>query len=82
MLNTGKKNCALRDKKINILILVLSENKILKETKKPNPPFKLNGWSLRMKNNKSFILISFCQTLHKKPVFTDWFFVLDLQVIV
>ena len=70
MLNTGKKNCALRDKKINILILVLSENKILKETKNHNPPFKLNGWSLRMKNNKSFILISFCQTV--KTGFLCW----------
>ena len=27
MLNSGKKNCALRDKKINILTLVLSETK-------------------------------------------------------
>ena len=33
MLNTGKKIHALRDKKINILILVLSEKKILNETK-------------------------------------------------
>jgi hypothetical protein len=32
MLNSGKKNCALRDKKINILTLVLSEKKILNET--------------------------------------------------
>ena len=32
MLNSGKKNCALRDKKINILTLVLSEEKILNET--------------------------------------------------
>ena len=39
MLNSGKKNCALRDKKkINILTLVLSENKILNETKNHNPP--------------------------------------------
>ena len=49
MLNSGKKNCALRDKKINILTLVLSEKKILNETKNHNPPpFKLNGWSLRV----------------------------------
>ena len=38
-------------KKINILTLVLSENKILNETKNhnpppPPPPFKLNGRSL------------------------------------
>ena len=47
MLNTGKKIRALRDKKNNILILVLSEKKILKETKNHNPPpFKLNGRSL------------------------------------
>ena len=49
MLNSGKKNCALRDKKINILTLVLSEKKILNETKNHNPPpFKLNGRSLRV----------------------------------
>jgi hypothetical protein len=35
------------DKKINILILVLSEKKILNETKNHNPlPCKLNGRSL------------------------------------
>ena len=33
MLNSGKKNWALRDKKINILTLVLSEKQILNETK-------------------------------------------------
>jgi hypothetical protein len=46
MLNSGKK---FRDKKINILILVLSEKKIRNETKNhnpPHPPFKLNGRSL------------------------------------
>ena len=47
MLNTGKNFRTLRDKKINILILVLYEKKILNETKNHNPPFKLNGWSLR-----------------------------------
>ena len=46
MLNFGKKIRALRDKKINILTLVLSENKFLNETKNHNPPFKLNGRSL------------------------------------
>ena len=48
MLNSGKKICALT-KKINIITLVLSENKILNETKNHNPPppsFKLNGQSL------------------------------------
>jgi hypothetical protein len=38
MLNSGKKICALHDKKINILTLVLSEKKILNETKNHNPP--------------------------------------------
>ena len=49
MLNSGKKNCALRDKKINILTLVLSEKKILNETINHNPPpFKLSGRSLML----------------------------------
>ena len=50
MLNYGKRICALRDKKKNILTLVLSEKKILNETKNhnPPPPFKLNGQSLRI----------------------------------
>ena len=38
MLNSGKKFHTLRDKKINILTLVLSEKKILNETKNHNPP--------------------------------------------
>ena len=48
MLYSGKKFRALRDKNINILILVLSEKKILNETKNHSapPPFKLNGRSL------------------------------------
>ena len=47
MLYSGKKFRALRNKK-NILTLVLSEKKILHETKdhNPLPPFKLNGRSL------------------------------------
>jgi hypothetical protein len=47
MLNSGKKIRALLDKKINIITLVLSENVFLNETKNHNPPFKLNGRSLR-----------------------------------
>ena len=47
MLNAGKKNRALRDKKLNILTLVLSEKNFLNEIKNHNPPFKLNGRSLR-----------------------------------
>ena len=50
MLNSGKKFQALRDKKINILTLVLSaEKEFLNETKNHNPtppPCKLNGRSL------------------------------------
>ena len=38
MLNSGKKFPALRDKKINILTLVLSETKFLNETKNHKPP--------------------------------------------
>jgi hypothetical protein len=37
MLNSRKKFRALRDKKINILILVLSEKKFMNETKNHNP---------------------------------------------
>ena len=45
MLYYGKKIRVLRDKK-NILTLVLSEKKILNETKNHNLPCKLNGRSL------------------------------------
>jgi hypothetical protein len=38
MLNSGKKNRALRHKITNILTLALSEKKILNETKNHNPP--------------------------------------------
>ena len=50
MLNSGKKIRAPRDKKKYILTLVLSEKKILNETKNHNPPptFKLNGRSLNI----------------------------------
>ena len=44
--NIWRKFRALRDKKNNILTIVLSEKKILNETKNHNPPFKLNGRSL------------------------------------
>ena len=50
MLNAGKKICALRDKKIDILTLVLSEINFLNETKNHNPPCKLNGRSLTWYN--------------------------------
>ena len=42
-----KKSRFARQKK-NILTLVLSEKKILNETKNHNPPFKLNGRSLTL----------------------------------
>ena len=45
MLNSGKIFRAVREKK-NILTLVMSEKKILKETKNHIPPCKLNGRSL------------------------------------
>jgi hypothetical protein len=49
MLNSRKKKFALcATKKFNILTLVLSEKKILNETKNHNPPFKLNGRSLNI----------------------------------
>ena len=56
MLNSGKKFRALRDKKINILTLVLSEIKFRNETKNhtPPPPFKLNGLSLTHNNSDYF----------------------------
>jgi hypothetical protein len=49
MLNSGKNIC---DKKKNILTLVLSEKKILNETKNHDPPFKLNGQFLKLQNIK------------------------------
>ena len=57
MLNSGKKKSRFeRQKKNNILILVLSGIVFLNETKKPYPPpppFKLNGRSLNIKYNQS-----------------------------
>ena len=41
MLNSGKKIRALRDKKINILPLMLSEENFLNETKNHNPPLQV-----------------------------------------
>ena len=42
MLDSGKKIRALRDKKNNILTLVLSEEKFMNETKNHNPPRYIN----------------------------------------
>ena len=47
MWNSGKKIRALPDKKKYILTLVLSEKKIMNETKNHNPPFK---WSVPKHN--------------------------------
>ena len=58
MLNTGKKIRALRDKKKNILTLVLSEKKFLNETKNHNPPpCKSNGRFLTPLVFSSFSLL-------------------------
>ena len=46
MIYSGTKFCALRDKKNNYFNSLLSEKKILNETKYHTPPFKLNGLSL------------------------------------
>ena len=45
MLNSVKKFRALRDKKTNILTLVLSEKKFVNETKNHNPPWQVK-WSV------------------------------------
>ena len=45
MLNSGKKIRALRDKKNNILTLVLSEKKFLNETNNHNPRLQVK-WSV------------------------------------
>ena len=45
MLNSGKKIRAMRDKKINILTLVLSEKKNRNATKNHNPPLQVK-WSV------------------------------------
>ena len=46
MLNSGKKNFALRGTKKIILTLVLSEKNLFNETKYHTAPYKLNGRSL------------------------------------
>ena len=58
MLFSGKKIALCATKKINILTLVLSENKILNVTKKHNPPCKLNGRSLNFVLWLVFLLVS------------------------
>ena len=68
MWNSGKKFRALRNKKINILTLVLSEFFFLNESKKhnpppPPPPFKLNGRSLKYVTHK-FTMYVFGQKIY------------------
>jgi hypothetical protein len=58
MLNSGKKIRALHTKKINILTRVLSEKKILNETKNHNPPCKLNGQSLKQEENHGLLKLA------------------------
>ena len=48
MLNTGKKFRALRDKKNKYSNSRVVRKKILNDTKNHNPPFKLNGRSLKL----------------------------------
>ena len=59
MLNSGKKICALRDKKNKYSNSCVVRKKFMNETKNHNPPFKLNGWSLSkqsyVKDLKQFI---------------------------
>jgi hypothetical protein len=80
MLNSGKKIRAWRDKKKIIPTLVLSEKKILNDTKNHNTPFKLNGWSLSilLYNNFSFLQHIFCTLLQMMRVmslfiYAAWF---------
>ena len=65
-----KKFALCVSKKINIPTLVLSEKKILNDTKNHNTPFKLNGWSLSilLYNNFSFLQHIFCTLLQMMRV--------------
>jgi lipopolysaccharide biosynthesis glycosyltransferase len=64
MLKFGKKIRALRDKKMNILILVLSQKIILNETKNQNPPPLQVKWSVHMIYSK-ILLANFTQNNNK-----------------
>jgi hypothetical protein len=70
MCTSGKKNRLARQKK-NILTLVLSEKKILNETKNHNPflppPFKLNGRSLIPYQN---CIVCFCECKYEGTINT------------
>ena len=55
MINSGIKFRALRDKKINILTLVLSEKHFLNETKNHNPLLQVK-WSVPNRHLKVFLV--------------------------
>ena len=60
MLNSGKKIRALRDKKKNILTVVLSENIFLNETKNHTPPPPLQvKWSVPYGRSPSLLFLLF-----------------------
>ena len=69
MLNSGKKIRPLRDKKINILTLVLSDKKNRNETKNHNPPFKLNGRSLTTELGQK---TARCESLRALLPYVEW----------
>ena len=58
MLNSGKKFVLCTTKKI-ILTFVLSEKKILNETKNHNPPLQVK-WSVPYNTEQGFDLNSYC----------------------
>ena len=64
MLNSGEKNCASRDKKTNILTLVLSEKKFQNEAKNHNPPPQVK-WSVP---NDGWISLTKINALHMMTI--------------
>ena len=58
MLNSGEKIALCATKKINILTLVLSEKKILKETKNHNPPPLQVKWSVPYNKRTKYTVIN------------------------
>ena len=57
MLTSGKNIRALRDKNINILILVLSAKKFLNETKNHTPPLQVK-WSVPYNKRTKYTVIN------------------------
>ena len=68
MLNCGKKFRALRDNFFLILTLVLSEKKILNETKNHNPPLQVKWWVPYAICYFRKLSISFSNRITVKPV--------------